>query len=65
MQSKYLRKFGFKKWQKFSFENETDLLACLPKGKGVYVIKHKSAFGRLKGKSDIVSFGSTTANEGG
>ena len=65
MLSKDLKKQGFTEWHVFSLEKETELLDSLPKKKGVYVIKYERAFGRFKGKSDIMGFGSSIGKKGG
>lgn len=65
MTSKDLAKYGFMTWHEFSMQNKTGLLQILPRQKGVYVIRYKKSFGRFKGKSDIVYFGSSINKIGG
>ena len=59
MNSKDVRRYGFDKWHEFSIRNEHRLLRSVPQEKGVYVIKYERHFGRFRGKSDIMYFGSS------
>ena len=65
MNSKDVRRYGFDKWHEFSIRNEHRLLRSVPQEKGVYVIKYEHHFGRFKGKSDIMYFGSSQDEKGG
>lgn len=59
MNSKDVRRDGFGPWYEFSIRNERGLLDLIPQKTGVYVIRYKSYFGRFRGKSDIMYFGSS------
>ena len=59
MNSKGLKSYGFGKWHEFSKKNGAKLLESLPRQKSVYAIKYETAFGRFKGKSDLMYFGSS------
>lgn len=64
MNSTDLADLGFRSWRSFSLSDEKNLLDSLPRQMGVYAIRDTFHFGRYRGDSDIVYFGSTINSDG-
>jgi excinuclease UvrABC nuclease subunit len=59
-----LGKKGFSGWGAFTPPNEKALLASLPSARGVYAIRRKTPYQRVRGESDITYIGSATNQDG-
>jgi len=64
MNNEDLKSFGFARWIGFSLLEESVVLENLPKHIGVYAIRDKTGFGRYRGTSDLVYFGSAINQNG-
>jgi len=64
MKSSDLSSYGFGPWLPFSKVGKSRLIASLPDGPGVYVLRSCHEFTRKKGSSDILYFGKGTNERG-
>jgi hypothetical protein len=63
MKSSDLVRLGFQIWRPFNLDGEKSLLACMPKYKGVYVIRSQMREDSAS-DSDVIYIGSVTNQSG-
>lgn len=61
MDSQDLVGIGFKTWLPFNVDSEAYVLARVPNEPGVYAIRRRETFARVRGASDLLYIGSATA----